>query len=432
MSRSSLLSVPTPYGPDSIHRQSVLALASTFSDILTVIPTSYRELSRTFLKELWESSKKMANARVSLETLQRHKATGSWPPALRGLKPPVIALTSEFTREAADAKLMLRSLEGCVNDYKADALDCLIPMKKAEVEWFLSEKLSCDRWLPRLEEIARNVYDRTRKSTEYPAIPVSSTAADVSQGRVGMLVSDWVQTEYRNWKIDLPHVAEQILSLAQHQGIARVEKREVKTPLKAQADVVMTDMSASRSMQETILDAVQKAIAAALKQKGGSAPPKSEFSIDNHCFTSNLNRKRQLKTEESIGAEGRVQGDSTQETSFGKNARRKIREGGEKEELHQRNQKIEALKKSRLTDISKSKFNVNVPTSFPDSILEIPFSNAIQQIILKMEIGVLESARDFALGIHIGQGVAISSVMCEDRLVDMYNLRENMANSTGE
>jgi hypothetical protein len=101
---------------------------------------------------------------------------------------------------------------------------------------------------PRLEEIARNVYDRTHKSTEYPAIPVSSAAADVSQGRVGMLVPDWVQTEYRNWKIHLPHVAERILSLAQYQGIARLEKREAKTSLKTQADVVMTDVSASRSM----------------------------------------------------------------------------------------------------------------------------------------------------------------------------------------
>jgi hypothetical protein len=134
MSRSSLLSILIPYVRDSVHWQSVLALASTFSDVLTVIPTSYREPSRTFLKELWESSKKMANAWVSFETLQRHKATGSWLTALCGLKPPTIALTSEFTREAADAKLMWGSLEGCVNDYQAEALDCLIATKKAEVE----------------------------------------------------------------------------------------------------------------------------------------------------------------------------------------------------------------------------------------------------------------------------------------------------------
>jgi hypothetical protein len=85
---------------------------------------------------------------------------------------------------------------------------------------------------------------------------MSSASTDVSQGCMGILVPDWVQTEYRNWKIDLPHIAEQILSLTQHQGIIHLEKREAKTSLKAQANVVITDMSTSCSMQETILDEV--------------------------------------------------------------------------------------------------------------------------------------------------------------------------------
>jgi hypothetical protein len=116
----------------------------------------------------------------------------------------------------------------------------------------------------------------------------------------------------------------------------------------------MTDVSMSCSMQETISDEVQKAVATTLKQKGGSAPPKSKLSFDNPCFISkylHVNRKRQLKMEESNGVEGRVQGDSTQETSFSKNTRRKIRVGREKQELCQRKQKIEDLKKSQLTDI---------------------------------------------------------------------------------
>jgi hypothetical protein len=62
-------------------------------------------------------------------------------------------------------------------------------------------------------------------------------------------------------------------------------------------------------MQETISDKVQKAVTAAPKQKGGSAPPKSELLFDNPCFISknlHVNRKRELKMEESNGAEGRV------------------------------------------------------------------------------------------------------------------------------
>jgi hypothetical protein len=175
----------------------MLAVISIFSDVFSIICMFYRELLHTFLKELWESSKKMANAWVSLETLQWHKATRSWPPALYGLKPPAIVLTSKFTHKAADTKLILSSLEGYINDYKVEALNYLITIKKAKVEWFISERLSYDWWLPYLEEIIRNIYNWTRKSTEYPTIPVLS-AADVLQGHMYMLVPNWVQTEYQN------------------------------------------------------------------------------------------------------------------------------------------------------------------------------------------------------------------------------------------
>jgi hypothetical protein len=73
--------------------------------------------------------------------------------------------------------------------------------------------------------------------------------------------------------------------------------------------VVMTDVSILCSILETISDKVQKAITATLKQKEGSIPPKSELSVDNPCFISTnvyINRKRQLKIEESIEVEGRV------------------------------------------------------------------------------------------------------------------------------
>jgi hypothetical protein len=169
-------------------------------------------------------------------------------------------------------------------------------------------RLSCEKWLPRLEAIAKEVYERTYKSTEYPVIPMTVTAyssCDALQDHVSMLVLDWVQTEYRNWKIDLPHVGEHVLSLAQHQGIVKPQKHEAKTSRKENADMVMTDVATSKSMQETISDEVGKAIVAALQQKGGSAPEQSEL-LDTCYSYSNCKWKRPAKTEESYGAEGRV------------------------------------------------------------------------------------------------------------------------------
>jgi hypothetical protein len=123
----------------------VLSLASTLDDVIDIIPTSYREPSHAFLKELWGYSKKMSNARISLETLQRHKAFATWPPARKGIKLPALLLSSEFTRESADTQLMLSSLDGCTSDYKAEALDCMIASNKPGVKWFVTERISCEK-----------------------------------------------------------------------------------------------------------------------------------------------------------------------------------------------------------------------------------------------------------------------------------------------
>jgi hypothetical protein len=120
--------------------------------------------------------------------------------------------------------------------------------------------------------------------------------------------------------------------------------------------------------------------------------------------------KRKRKAQDPDGRKGRVQEGSTQEIPLGKNARRKARKGGKEEELHQRFQKDEALTNARISAISERKFDVGKPSTYPDELLEIPFANAVSQIILKTEIGVLESARDFAPGVHIGQGVSLPAV----------------------
>jgi hypothetical protein len=68
------------------------------------------------------------------------------------------------------------------------------------------------------------------------------------------------------------------------------------------------------------------------------------------------------------------------------------------------------LRNAWLPTISKYKFNINVPTSLHDKLLKVSFTNTIKQIILKTEIGVLDSTRDCIPGIYISEGVSISSV----------------------
>jgi hypothetical protein len=153
--------------------------------------------------------------------------------------------------------------------------------------------------------------------------------------------------------MDLPHVGERILSLAQNIGMAKLEKKIAKTTLKEKPDMEMTNVGTSRTIQETISDEVKKAVTAALKQKGVSAPPSSESSTAHYSYSQVDPWKRKTKVQDPDGREGRVQEDSTQEILLGKNACRKAGKGREKEELPQRFQKAKALRNAWFSAIRK-------------------------------------------------------------------------------
>jgi hypothetical protein len=85
---------------------------------------------------------------------------------------------------------MLGSLDGYSNDYNAYALNCMIATKMPEVEWFITKPVSWEKWVPKLEEIAKSKFEQTKKSTEYRSIPaiLQSTPGH----HVSILVPDWV------------------------------------------------------------------------------------------------------------------------------------------------------------------------------------------------------------------------------------------------
>jgi hypothetical protein len=204
---------------------------------------------------------------------------------------------------------MLNILDFCWNDYKAEALDYMIATKKAEVECFITKHISGKKWLPKLEQIAKHRFKQTKTFTEYHTIPMISQL--IPWDHVGMLVPDWLRAEYHNWRMDLPHIAEHILSLTQNIGMAKLEKKIAKTMLKEKADIDMTDMGTSQTMQQTMSDKVKKAVAPTLKPKVVSAPPSSEFThLPSSCSEVNP-FKRKSKVQDSNRREGRVYEGST-------------------------------------------------------------------------------------------------------------------------
>ena len=82
MSCISNVTVTIPGAEDQGHRHSAFALAADVKAILPVVPQTYRETHRTTFDSLFENSRRRINAENGLQGLLRHKAQGTYPPAI--------------------------------------------------------------------------------------------------------------------------------------------------------------------------------------------------------------------------------------------------------------------------------------------------------------------------------------------------------------
>ena len=91
MPKSTVSLTIRPTHTEVEERLGALTLATSLDDVLQIIPVSYRDGVKPFLKELYNSSRKKLNSENALANLERHKAAGTLPPALMGIKVPALS-----------------------------------------------------------------------------------------------------------------------------------------------------------------------------------------------------------------------------------------------------------------------------------------------------------------------------------------------------
>ncbi|KAA8908799.1 hypothetical protein FN846DRAFT_1010526 [Sphaerosporella brunnea] len=257
-------------------RSNALSHASTLDQVSELVPHNYKDGARASFKVLWDACKKHANAAAALAGLQRHKSLGTWPPALRGIKPATMQMSNHYQREAADASMMERQMADLAAIYRSGALDLMIAQKKDEVEWIYLQHLDRPNWLAAVQAAAKESYKAVKKSTMYRNPKDSGEPSGSSSSVTEYITPTWVDNEYLQWKKDFPLFGERVCSLARGKGLAKLEKKLAKVSLKEKADVEMADADTGNasSVQQSIADEVAKQVAAALKKaKGQSAPP---------------------------------------------------------------------------------------------------------------------------------------------------------------
>jgi hypothetical protein len=163
--------VPNPVSS----RLAALALASSLDEVVSCVPMPYRTVSQAELRLLCELVEKLHGARASLRKLKSHKAAGTWPPQLAGLKPPVFQVTKSF--EDATSPPQPAAIAARTSDFKKIVLDDAISMKSVEVSYY--DRLTVPAaYLPKLCDAVENIWT-TMVKTRYTSASIIAAASGI-------------------------------------------------------------------------------------------------------------------------------------------------------------------------------------------------------------------------------------------------------------
>ena len=383
MPRSQISLSIRPTHPDADDRLGALALANSLDDVLHIIPISYRDGVKPILKELYNSSRKRLSSENALANLERHKAGGTLPPALMGMKVPALPVCQAYMQSSDSYESMRTNMEMIIHDQQIECLSLMLATKKDEVTWLQKTLLDPPVWKNDLRKASLKIYEDMKRAH-------SETAA-VGQQFVHTH-PEWIKTEYTKWYKDLTTFAERVIALARTHGMAKQGVALAKTKLKESVDVQMgnTGPSSSKSVEQIVAEQVKKAVESALKAKDPpSKDHKSEWHNNHHSInTDKVNRKRKQQEE-------------TVEHCF--NTKKQC---CEKTETRQQERERE---KESLEICLQASFNPGKPYTYPDEILDLPFTDALKVLTLKTDVELLDEHRSFAPGIHIGKGISVPS-----------------------
>ena len=380
-------------------RQAALGMADSFGEVIAVLPTTYRETLRPHLRRLADIASKCDGVRVSVSRLRRHKAESTWPPQLLGVHKPRFELTREFSETSPGT---VANMDAAFAAYRIAALDSAIELKSAEVD-HLETLLRPQTYMASLFTVMATSYEGVKQKHQQPNFdPALKGEVKIT----GWAESPIYLNEYKRLCMDLASICSRLILIERSKGQAEEAKKNAKSALKQAADVEMGDATVSSA---SITDIVQKELAAALKKVNlGNVSTLLSDRFFNHPLTA-----RMLSDSKSEGwkEEGFRQLEGGQEDQvFGVFERKGKGLAQAVGQNPQEAKTVERRERQREAEsiVSASRIRYDVPSSYPDEILNLPSPLAIRYLLRSVRPDVLEAAR-FRAEVHVGPGVVIPS-----------------------
>ncbi|THH07239.1 hypothetical protein EW146_g9381 [Bondarzewia mesenterica] len=243
------------------NRMLALSQASSFDEVVSTLPLEYRERLRQPLAMLRAHVEQGSAAQASLDKLEQHKANGTWPPQLLGIKPAEFQFHKSFL-DANGGEAVNAPINAQFYEYRNAVLNLAIDAKREEAQYFVTET-TATKYLPGLRAVLDAAFAEIRERRQKPEWIRHPETGDLSFGKWEL--DPLVQIQYNRLLDDLPTYASHLIAISSLKEEAAAAKVKAKRELKKSADVEMGDASSS---SKSVTQLVDERLSAALKKMG--------------------------------------------------------------------------------------------------------------------------------------------------------------------
>jgi hypothetical protein len=340
---------------------------------------------------------------VSYLRLQNHKAKGTWPTTLAGVKPPALQTTDQYRSHAPEAGRLTTAVTAAFNTFRTTALDAMIAVKGNEEAYLLGLTIP-SYYGPLLINIVREHHAMLKRDFGY-----------IDDGNeITRYSSEQLDKEYQLTKQTVTLWGSRIVEITRARHTADQRRTDAKRAVKAAADVEMADPESSRrAMDDRLLRMVEdKLRRVGLDDKVRTCPiTDSYYQTHFSCTPEEVGVSTKIVFSQEEGwlvhqeADRQVRGPcGSLEGAQGSSSRQF--EGFE--ETRQREREAAEITELALYESSDNAVRYDNPLSYPDEILRLSTPLQLRLLLSIAPPSLVEAVR-FRSAVHLGPNVHIPS-----------------------
>lgn len=412
-------------------RHAALQAASTVDSLIAMVPADYRHVLREALLGISATATKLNGARTVVARWLQHQAAGTLPPHLRSAMPEV-QLTKDFAADAAGAA-HAAAMRASHRKYQESVLADAIRAKQDDIR-FLEASLQPERLYSSMLPYV------TKRRTEILAATKLPILTKNAQGEV---VLDGWEENHSGIRLaqqvleDVVVYAYRIISISEARDAVMATKITKKKDLAHAADVEMADATKPGPSIQSMID---KAISARLKASSSKVSSRfTPYSSNTHAFVAapetgrfwqkqvvDVEKRLQTRRQEERGALRSQAGSKGPRRHQGWSGKWVEEDSAEEVGALWQGQGAGHLSGGRVFEIPLNWYeNFSL---IPDSLLTIPFPDAVRSLILSTPVNIIQ-ANSYKNLIHRGPNVSMPKEIELDLSVGMRYLFRSPRNS---